>query len=210
MRSFLILFLFICTTLSSLASLPYENIKEEAKLSVFENTWTTKVNRKDSDYFIKFISSGTGNYSEYYKSSGEFGFSTGCQYEFIRNGNLIGYSNPDLKFYDFTLTDEGIYKRELSEDEVQELFPDYKIIKISEFSSGTNSLKVKKEGHKFKVLLLNDTDKTFYHYSFTSGNSEFKTYPLAGLIDITKKGMILFSHFGENTENNAWYILLVR
>ena len=50
----------------------------------------------------------------------------------------------------------------------------------------------------------------FYHYSFSSGNAKFKTYPLEGFIEVTQKGMIQFSHFGENSENFPWFILLVR
>ena len=193
-----------------LQSIPYKNIKEETKLKVFEDTWTSKVERKDTDYFIKFISDGTGSYSEFYNSDGSFDFNTGCQYEFIYKGDLIGYSNQDLKFYDFTLADGELTRRELSLEEVQTLFPDYKIIKISEFSPNTNSLKIKKEKLNFKIIVLNDTDRNFYHYSFSSGNAKFKTYPLAGFIDVKKKGMIQFSHFGENTDNFPWYILLIR
>ena len=195
---------------ADLLSIPYKNIKEEGKLKIFEDTWTTDVKRKDQDYFIKFISSGTASFSEFYKSDGEFGFTTGCQYEFIHNGDLIGYSNDYLKFYDFSYIDGQLNKRELTPDEVQALFPDFKIIKISEFSPNTNSLKVKKDKHNFKVIILNDTDRYFYNYSFTSGNSKFKTYPLTGFINIRKKGMIQFSHFGDNTKEWPWFILLVR
>lgn len=202
----------ICFSVNAaeLISIPYNNLKEETKLKLFEDTWTAKVDRKDTDYFIKFISDGSGSYSEFYKSDGTFAFTTGCQYEFIHNGDLIGYSNQDLKFYDFSYNDGMLNRRELTPDEVQTLFPDYKIIKISEFSPNTNSLKVKKEGHNFKIIILNDTDRNFYHYSFTSGNAKFKVYPLTGFINVTKKGMIQFSHFGDNTKSNPWFILLVR
>ena len=115
-----------------------------------------------------------------------------------------------MKFYDFTYADGLLNRRELSVDEIASMFPDFKIIKFSEFSTNTNSLKVKKEGHNFKIILLNDTDRNFYHYSFSSGNGKFENYPLTGLINITKKGMFQFSHFGDNTKNNPWFILLVR
>lgn len=202
--------LFLSAYASDFLAVPYKNIKEEGKLKLVEDTWTTKVERKDSDYFIKFVSAGTGSYSEFYKSNGDFAFTTGCQFEFVHKGDLIGYSNQDLKFYDFSLIDGEITRRELSEEEVQALFPDYKIIKISQFSPNTNSLKVKKEGRNFKIILLNDTDKNFYHYSFTSGNAKFEKSLLLGVLNITKKGMIQFSHFGDNTESTPWYILLVR
>lgn len=195
---------------SELLNIPYKGIKEEGKLKIANDVWTDNVKRRDENYFIKMISDGTGSYSEFYNSDGTFAFTTGCQYEFIKNGDLIGYSNQDLKFYDYTYSDKLLSRRELTEEEVQALFPDFKIIKISEFSPNTNSLKVKKDKMNFKVILLNDTDRNFYNYSFTSGNSKFELYPLTGFINIKKRGMIQFSHFGDNTKNNPWFILLIR
>ena len=191
-------------------SIPYKGIKEEGKLKIVNDVWTDKVPRKDYDYFVKMISDGTGSYSEFYNSDGTFAFTTGCQYEFIKNGDLIGYSNQDLKFYDYTYSDNLLSRRELTEEEVQALFPDFKIIKISEFSTNTNSLKIKKDKRNLKIIILNDTDRNFYNYSFTSGNSKFELYPLTGFINIKKRGMIQFSHFGDNTKNNPWFILLIR
>ena len=179
--SLLILFAVALTSSASeLLNIPYKNIKEEDKIKLNNDVWTNKISRR------------------------------GCQYEFLYKGDLIGYSNQDLKFYDFTYADGLLNRRELSVDEIASMFPDFKIIKISEFSTNTNSLKVKKEGHNFKIILLNDTDRNFYHYSFSSGNGKFENYPLTGLINITKKGMFQFSHFGDNTKNNPWFILLVR
>ena len=154
----------LCVNAEEILQLPYKNIKEESKLRIENDVWTNKINKKEQDYLIKFISDGSGNYSEFYNSDGTFAFSTDCQYEFLHKGDLIGYSNQDLKFYDFTYAEGKLNKRELTEDEVAELFPDFKIVKISEFSPNTNSLKLKKEGHDFKIIILNYTDKNFYHY----------------------------------------------
>lgn len=193
-------------------SIPYKNIKEKSKISynTENDVWTEKVDRKSDNYYVKTISDGTGNYSEFLNPDDSFAFTTGCQYEFIYKGNLIGYSNHELKFYDFALTDGELTRRELPFEEVQEMFPEYKIVKVSEFSPNTNSLKIKKQGKNFKLMLLNDTDRYFYHYSFTSNNAKFKTSQLKGLLDVTKKGMIQFSHFGDNTKNFPWFIILVR
>lgn len=191
-------------------NIPYKNIKEEGKLKYEDGVWTDKVARRETPYFIKFISDGTGSYSEFFSSDGQFAFTTGTQYEFVNKGDLIGYSNQDLKFYEFTLSGRTAERRELTEEEVQALFPDFKIVKISEFSPNTNSLKIKKDKVNFKVILLNDTDRNFYHYSFTTDNSKFEIYPLRGFLNIKKKGMIQFSHFGDNTKNNPWFVLLVR
>ena len=200
----------LCVNAEEILQLPYKNIKEESKLRIENDVWTNKINKKEQDYLIKFISDGSGNYSEFYNSDGTFAFSTDCQYEFLHKGDLIGYSNQDLKFYDFTYAEGKLNKRELTADEISALFPDYKIVKISDFSTNTNSLKLKKEGHNFKIIILNDTDKNFYHYSFSSNNGKFETYPLTGFINVTKKGMFQFSHFDDNTESTPWFILLVR
>ena len=137
-------------------------------------------------------------------------FSTNCNYEFLNGKDLIGYSNSDLKFYDFAFLNGELTKRELTEEEIQTLFPNFKIIKISEFSPKTSSLKIKKHNLSEKIIILNDTDKNFENYTFTSGNTKINIYELAGFIEIRKKGMIQFSHFGENTKSTPWFILLVR
>ena len=79
-------------------NIPYKNIKEEDKIKLNNDVWTNKISRRDSDYFVKIVSDGTGSYSEFYNSDGTFAFTTGCQYEFLYKGDLIGYSNQDLKF----------------------------------------------------------------------------------------------------------------
>lgn len=192
------------------AKIKYKNIKENDKIKIENDVWTDNIKRREAEYLIKIISDGSGSYSEFYNSDGSFAFTTGCQYEFIKNGDLIGYSNQDLKFYDFTYANGELSRRELSEEEIHTLFPDYEIIKISEFTETTNSLKVKKDKLNYKIILLNDTDRNFYHYGFTTGNSKIEKYPLSGFLNIKKRGMIQFSHFGDNTKDNPWYVLLVR
>ena len=208
--SILLTVVFCLTVSAQDLTIPYKNVKDGGKISVSEdgNIWST--NKKAPKCFTKRVSDGTDNYSEYYSPQDEFMFSTGCQYEFIHKGSLIGYSNFDLKFYEFTFKNEELQQRELSAQEVQELFKGYKIVKISDFSESTNSLKLKKRHGDFKLILLNDTDKYFYHYGFSSNNAKFDTCLLKGFLNITKKGMIQFSHFGDNTKENPWYVLLVR
>ena len=161
-------------------------------------------------YFIKRISEGLSKYSEFFSPKGEFIFSTGTQYEFIHEGMLLGYSNTDLKFYEFTINNDIVEQRELLKDEVQSLFPKHKIICTSDFSKGTNSIKIKKGKRNLKIILLNDGDNSFDFYGFSTNNSKLKKYYLKGFIDITQEGMIQFSHLGGNSKNTPWYVLLIR
>lgn len=195
---------------SELQNIEYKNLKNKAHITYNAelDSWSNKIDKKAGNYYTKSVDEN--GYIEYLTSDGTFAFTTNCNYEFLKGKDFIGYSNSDLKFYDFALIDGELTKRELTEEEVQNLFPDFKIIKISEFSPNTNSLKIKKHGHKEKFIILNDTERCFDNYSFTSGNAKFNTYHLAGFIEITKKGMIQFSHFGENSQKTPWFVLLLR
>ena len=193
-----------------LETIRYKNIKEGSKIINVNEQWSNKVNNKNADFFIKQKLQGTENFTEYYSPQNNISFSTGTQYEFLLNGKLYGYSNYELKFYEFSLFNNTLHSRELDEYEVRTLFPERKQIKISDFSPNTSSFKIKKPFGKLKLIVLNDTDNFFYNYSFYTNNSKFKNYNLKGFIDITKRGMIQFSRFGENSKKAPWYILLVR
>lgn len=206
----LLMMMSLSVNASEINRIDYKNIKPKSKLSFVDGVWTTKVNKNNQEYYTKEISPGTSNFSEFYAPDGSFLFSTGTQYEFIDKGHLIGYSNSDLKFYEYVIVEGLLQQRELSYDEIQAFFPKFNVVKVSEFSNKTNSLKVKKGRGHLKLILLNDTDRYFYHYDFTSNNAKFKKYQLKGFLDISKKGMIQFSHFGDNTKANPWFILLVR
>lgn len=194
---------------SEFQDIDYKNLKDNTKIKIENGIWSNKVNKKSVDYYTKKSSGGALNYSEFYSHDNIFLFSTGTQYEFINKGRLIGYSNTDLKFYEFDIKEGMLIQRELLEDEVQELFPKYKIIKISQFSD-TNSLKLKKHRNDLKIILYNDTDRIFNNYWFYSNNSKFKPYKLKGFIDITQKGMIQFSRFGDNSKKYPWFVILIR
>jgi hypothetical protein len=200
----IILFVSQCSFASDLKDLPYKGIKQDGKIKITEaDTWTDKVRHKDLNYFIK-------QGSVLYNKSNSKSYTTDCDYMFIYGGRLIGYSETDLKFYEFVPSAEHISKNELNLSEVAQLFRDFRIILISDFSTTTNVYKFRKKRSKENILILNNTDIKFYNYGFTTNNSEFEKYIINNTICITKKGLIQFSQFGENTKNTPWFIILVR
>ena len=190
-------------------NIKYKNIGNKDKISYNSSTdtWSTKFD-KTTNYFIK--TKGFGEYFDYLYPTKEFAFSTNCEYEFIYNGNLIGYSNKDLKFYDIQFANGGISKRELTKEEIEQILPDYKLIYLSDFSKNTNSYKIKKHFGALKILLVNNTDDIFDDFVFTSGNAGFKTYDLRGFLTVTKPGMIQFAKKDSHINDKNWYVLLVR
>ena len=187
----------------------HKNIGNKEKISYdsVTDTWSKKIDKKSGNYYIK--TKGFGDFYDYNDSNGNFAFTTDCEYEFISNNNLIGYSNKDMKFYYITYINGGIAKRELSTEEVKKLFPEYTVITLSQFSQNTYSYKIKKHFGDLKILLLNDSDKTYDNYKFSSGNAKYEQYSLRGFLSVSKQGMIQFSG-KETTKDNPMYVLLVR
>lgn len=214
MKKFILLFLLLvtfsisCSYASDIPGFKYKNIKEKSKIS-YDFTTEKWINGKKSDmYFIK--TPGFGDFSDYLSPNGDFSFTTNCEYEFIANGRLIGYSNRDLTFYEFLYINNSLEKIPLIEEDIQKLLPDYTILKLSNFSPFTNSIKIKKPSGNLKILLYNDINKTFDDYTFSTGNSKIETTPILGIIIISHRGMIQFSKDGENSIQNPWYVILVR
>ena len=211
-KIFLCLLLFLTLNLAcfadSMPNLKYKNIEEKDKISfdIQTGVWSDKIDKK-SDYFVK--TQGFGEYYDYLDSNQNFAFSTDCDYEFIYKNSLIGYSNRDMKFYDILYGSGGISKRELSKEEVEAIFPEYKVICFSEFRPLTNSIKLKKSFENLKIILLNDSDKTFDNYRFTSGNARISQYKIRGFLTVKKTGMVQFAKEG-GTDKDLWYVILVR
>lgn len=194
----------------NLHNLKHKNIKLKDKIyyDLQNDYWYSKA---DSAKLYKFTKTkGFGDFYDYVDENKNFAFTTDCEYEFIYNGNFIGYSNKNLKFYNMSYLNGRISKRELSKEEIQKLFPEYNIIGLSEFSNKTNSYKIKKHLHDLNIILINDINKTFDKYSFSSGNARFTQYPLKSFLTVTKPGMIQFSGEGIRSNDNPWYVLLVR
>ena len=210
-----ILSLFLCFMFvigayaGNLPDTKYSNLEKKDKISYdpSTDTWSRKIDRKNGNYFVK--TKGFGDFYDYNDANGNFAFSTNCEFEFINNKNFIGYSNKDMKFYFITYINGGLSKRALTREEVEALFPEYKIIGLSDFNQNTNSYKIKKHIGDLKILLYNDTDKTYENYKFSSGNAKYEQYSLRGFLNVSKTGMIQFSGIETNTDN-PMYVLLIR
>lgn len=156
--------------------------------------WSRNLGLKDY-VFTKHISVGTGSYSEYFL--GDKQFDTNTTYEFLYNGKLIGYSGHLLKFFDLTFDGSNFKAVELTKDQVQTLFPDVKIIMVSEFEN--NEITIESPiFRKRAYMILNDTDRDFYKYQFEyykTENSYFK-----GIFETRFPRVFVYSHFKSRDE----------
>lgn len=139
----------------------------------------------------KHTSTGTGNYSIYTYNNNKI--MLGSNYEFLFEGRLISCHNADLKLFEVVYNGKNFEEKQLTDAQIQTIFPDAEIIKISQFNQD-KKLTVKKHFlEKKDFLLLNDTDKYFHKYSFHPQSVKFT--PVAGLFKASTIGKITFSHF---------------
>lgn len=139
---------------------------------------------------------GSGGYSEYYKND-QLAFTLGSNFEFVSGPKLIAVHNNDLTFSEVVYNKGKFSEKKMSVAEVQAVFPDVKIIKISEFHKGEYTLR-KGLFETVRVLILNDVGDDFYRYSFRP--SSVKKTDVAGLIEISDMDDVEFSHYSNNND----------
>lgn len=171
------------------------NVENHVVYSPSAHAWNNGM-ADDRIVFTKSVSAGSGNYSEY-SAQGRPLIMMPTQYEFLWNGRLIGYSTANLKFYEL-MYEEGIFRiKELSFGEVKQIFPDLEIIKLS--SAVDNEVCIQRWPFEVKsFMLLNDTDETFYHYSYESKIRP--NIPFNSLLTVNAYETIIFSHFASRDE----------
>lgn len=168
------------------------------------NSWSTGSLADDKVVLTKKTSVGSGSYSEYYYSNGKQAAALSSNFEFIKDGRLITVNNAELKFGELVYRDGKFVEKSLSDADIESMFPGVEIVKISQFTDG--KLKIKKGWFDNKtILLVNDTDKNFYKYSFKP--SYVKETDITGLITFKRMGKVTFSHYGDDTDKLIMYVL---
>ena len=108
--------------------------------------------------------------------------------DFNYEGRNLNYNPDELKFYQ-----NG---RLLSANEVQQIFPDWEIILISKFDNN-RKYRVKNSLFKTKkLLLLNDTERTFHRFYIYPTASRYENEEIKSLIKMHGKKNVRLKHEG--------------
>lgn len=143
----------------------------------------------------KHVSVGTGSYTEL--TCGDKTFELNTTYEFLYYGRLYAYSAHMLKFFELLYDGETINTRELSKEEVQQLFPDVKILLVSEFKD--DKIEVTLPIFRRRAfMILNDTDRDFYKYQFEFYNPENKLFN--NVFELRMPRIMVLSHLRSKNE----------
>ena len=185
---------------------PHNIIRHNDKIlySQLNSTWFKEPQDGEELVFIKNLYEGAGSYSIYNKEDGSLAFALATDCELINNGKLIIIDNNVLKYYKLEYNNGSVEQIELTDEEIQEVFPQAEIFKLSQIDSD-NKIWLHKPFKKQRTLILvNDTNKFFHGITCKSKNvqdSEIK-----GLIKISRYGIIRFTHFGEYKGSLTFYI----
>ena len=181
-------------------------IKNEDKVfySQENSIWLKEPETNNEQILTKTLFEGAGSYSIYNKEDGSLAFALATDCELINNGKLIIVDNNILKYYKLDYTDGSIEQIELTDEEIQGVFPEAEIFKLSQIESD-NKIWLHKPFRKERTLILvNDTDKFFHGINCKSKNVQ--NPEIKGLIKISRYGIIRFTHFGEYKGNLTFYI----
>ncbi len=205
LRKFLISFILICVALSS--SLVMAKPKNEVYGGVSDGQTIFYSFKSKKWYYQKphqrkkhilevtrYVTQGSGDYSEYVSPKGQVYSPAGSNYEFLYKGRLITYHIYDVKFFEivYNKRNKSFIEIPLDEDEVKNLFGNPKIIRISEFDKNNKIIVHKAPLKRQWYLILNDTDKYFYRYMLDTPE---KDRTVKTLFCVKKPTTLIFSHY---------------
>lgn len=177
--------------------------KETKSWSISEHQ-NTESEQDNLICLTKKLEYASGAYSKYVNSNNEESFTLVSDQEILHQGNLISINNNELKFTKISYDTDKFIEINLTDEELQNLFPEYVIIKMSQFEHDKLTLK-KKFFETKKILLVNDTDEFYYRPTCMVENVQ--TSPVRGLVNLYKLGNYEFKHFGEH---NGKFLIQVK
>lgn len=172
--------------------------------SQLNQTWSFESTGADELVFTKKLIEGDGGYSIYYKEDGSLGFVLNTDYELINNGRLIIVDNNLLKYYKLIYNGTNHEQIELTDDEINSIFLDAEIYKISSIDSDNKMWIHKPFLKEKKFILVNDTDRFFHRINCKS--KDVQDIEIKGLFTVSKYGIIRFTHFGERNGKITFYV----
>lgn len=197
--------LILLFSIACLSTQAYEGVFTDSQIAYLPSikSWVSSSTTEDQIILTKKTSTGTGSYSEYYYNNGTLAISMSSNYEFIFDGQLISVDNAGLKYGKIVYRNEKFEEQPLTAKELEKIFPNAEIIKISEFNNG--KITIKKQWFKKKtILLLNDTNEYYHKFSYQPKN--VKDTQIKGLVTLKHPGVITFSHYKDKEGKLKIYV----
>ena len=207
MKNLVIALMAVLISISAASAYNYITEKQTIFYNPQTSIWTLMPETEDDIQITNKSFIGSGGFCEYYYQDGKLAIGPEINIGFVHDGEFIGINSQELKFYKYKYQNKKFVSELLTQEEIQKLYPEYKIIKVSEFKNNEITIN-KKFFEKINVLLLNDTEQSFYKYSYkpASVNPEY----IKPFIHISHPGKIIFSHYGNDTKETPALKIIVK
>ncbi len=115
---------------------------------------------------------------------------------FIKNGKLYTFDYSNLKMDEILSDGNNFQIKKLPINEIQKLYPNIKIIKVSDFKNGY--LKITKNKPSQTYLLLSDTDYSGYNYNVGGCGFDLKMDDDLAIFTInSNRAKVVYAFFGD-------------
>ena len=203
---FFLLMTFIVSNCVFANDFDFEPIQDSEQIYYDYNTnsWERTFFNLGELCLTKKLYDGAGSYSQYTDASDNIVLTLRTDYEFIKDNELYAINNEELKYYKIVYNGENFVEVPLDFGEVQILFPDVEIIRLS-LIDDDNKMWIHKPFLKDKkILFINDSDK--YYHKLSPKDKKAQTSDIKGLITLYRYGIYNFVHFGKRDGKLIIYV----
>ena len=166
MKNLVIALMAVLISISAASAYNYITEKQTIFYNPQKSIWTLMPETEDDIQITNKSFIGSGGFCEYYYQDGKLAIGPEINIGFVNDGEFIGINSQELKFYKYKYQDKKFVSELLTQEEIQKLYPEYKIIKVSEFKNNEITIN-KKFFEKINVLLLNDTEIIIYYSNYS-------------------------------------------
>ena len=199
----LILFFFLFLISTPLVFSNEDNIQNEDICNIYQavydlntQSWTTDETIDDNKIVLsKKTFEGASSYSQLFYPDEKLALTLTSDFEFIKDGMLVGVDNNNLKFNQIIFNGEYFEEIPMTVQEVQKLFPDLEIIQLSLIDSDHKMWLSKPFFKKKDFLFINDSNKSYY--KLTPRMKSLQQSEIKGIITIPFFGFFTLDHYGE-------------
>lgn len=167
-------------------------------------TWSTETQTVDEIILTKRLFGGPSGNSEYYFDDGKRAMILSSQFELIKDGKLFSIDNNNLKYYEISFDGTNYEENPLSTLEIQKLFPDSELLRLSHIDIDNKMWIHKNLFKKKQILFVNDTNK--YFYRLTANCTKAQNQDIRGLITLSRYGIYRFKHYGKRDGKLTIYV----
>ena len=159
-------------------------------------SWTTNEVKDDNEIILtKKTFEGASTYSQLFYPDERLALTLTSDFEFIKDGMLVGVDNNNLKFNQIIFNGEYFEEIPMTVQEVQKLFPNLEIIQLSLIDSDHKMWLSKPFFKKKDFLFINDSNKSYY--KLTPRMKSLQKNDIKGIITIPFFGFFTLDHYGE-------------